>query len=383
MATVARYIYSHYDPPKPEEPVSEPPQHNADNESDPWQTESAFGARNRLARAPQFVPATISYDEVNDMIGASVLAQQRLAKEEGSKEDVAGWYRSLTRGSTGNTPVNGTSTTSPSGSQAPLDINIPQHTSKSRLKTTKNDWFIHRALRGEPKSAPATPPPTLADILSREPPALSKESALRPPVFLTIGPSNRGFTMLERSGWTEGEPLGPHVLRRGRATGQALEGRKKVKREDEDLVVREEQWEVPCGSDDDVSEVRKVEVVDLTLSDSDEEEEDMDELNPSDTSKTGPDQLFSHDGTALLTPIPTILKADRLGIGLKAKTEGPFRKSKKRVTHNQAALATHIRTTEETKRMKKAMGRGTRAFARAAKKESEQRRHLLASLNDP
>ncbi|KAJ3529900.1 hypothetical protein NM688_g7787 [Phlebia brevispora] len=93
-----------------------------------------------------------------------------------------------------------------------------------------------------------------------------------------------------------------------------------------------------------------------------------------------PAAVESHT-TALLTPIATVLKSDRLGIGLKAKTVGPYKASKKRVTHNQAALAAHIRANEEMRRRKAITGRGTRGFARLAKAEAEQRRQLLASLN--
>ena len=51
-------------------------------------------------------------------------------------------------------------------------------------------------------------PSTLADLLSRNPPPRPSEPTFRPPVFLTIGPSNKGFAMLERKGWQEGEGLG-------------------------------------------------------------------------------------------------------------------------------------------------------------------------------
>ncbi len=72
-----------------------------------------------------------------------------------------------------------------------------------------------------------------------------------------------------------------------------------------------------------------------------------------------------------------------LCIGLKAKTVGPYKVSKKRVTHNRAELAAHIRANEDLRKMKKLMGRGTKAFARQAKAEEEQRNQLLASLKSP
>jgi len=80
--------------------------------------------------------------------------------------------------------------------------------------------------------------------------------------------------------------------------------------------------------------------------------------------------------------LPTVLKADRLGIGLKAKTEGPYRQSKKRVTHNAAALAAHIRTAEEMRRKKAEVGRGKRGYAKMHRREEDRRKLMLAYLNE-
>lgn len=410
MATVARYIYSHYDPPR--KPLLE--HHSPDDEDrtgethneefDPWLTESAFGAQQRVARAPQFVPAIVSYDEVNDMIGSPTEAQQLRAMRRGEdveKEDVAGWYRSLARSNTAsgkNTPPIGASLISSSetlASPSPT-TSIAVDANAKQVKPMKNDWFIRRALCDEHQrsSAPSTPPSTLADILSRDPPAQSKENALRPPVFLTLGPSNRGFGMLERKGWREGEALGPYVARKEPATVVEGGGKEKGKGKEravdgEGLAVTEERREVAYGSDGEVSEVRTVEVVDLTLSDSevsatgDDESIDTENQHTPSASLAQTLPLLSPSGKALFTPLPTVLKSDRLGIGLKAKTEGPYKQSKKRVTHSQAAMVAHIRAAEEMKKMKKVMGRGSRAFARIAKKEEEKRKRLLASLNEP
>ena len=67
----------------------------------------------------------------------------------------------------------------------------------------------------------------------------------------------------------------------------------------------------------------------------------------------------------------TILKSDRLDIGLKAKTEGPYKQSKKRVTHNQAALASHIRAAEGMRRKRAEVGRGRRGFAKVRRREEQ------------
>ena len=141
-----------------------------------------------------------------------------------------------------------------------------------------------------------------------------------------------------------------------------------------------EEREFAVDEDDEVREVRKVEVVDLTLSDSDEDDDGSRSAMPAQNS-LGTSSSISHNPTALLTPIATVLKSDRLGIGLKAKTVGPFKESKKRVTHNQAALAAHVRANAEMRIRKAVLGRGAKSFARIAKAEAESRKQLLASLN--
>ena len=93
------------------------------------------------------------------------------------------------------------------------------------------------------------------------------------------------------------------------------------------------------------------------------------------------DMNMGHDGRALITPLPTVLKSDRLGIGLKAKTIGPYRESVKKVTHSQAALMAHIKANEELKRMKKIHGKGRRGYERMRKREEEKRKSVLSYLN--
>jgi len=83
-------------------------------------------------------------------------------------------------------------------------------------------------------------------------------------------------------------------------------------------------------------------------------------------------------------PLPTILKSDRLGIGLKTKTEGPYRSSVKRVTHNAvASLAAHPEAAEDMRRTQRELGRGCRAFARAERMEREGRQNMMAYLGEP
>ena len=172
----------------------------------------------------------------------------------------------------------------------------------------------------------------------------------------------------------------------------------------------EEEEEILIDDDDDdpIIEIRKkahVPMIDLTQSDTesddegeDGEDEDEDEnddneadddLNPpaAPTSSTTHTETVSGDPraiqTALLTPLPTVLKSDRLGIGLKAKTEGPYHSSVKRVTHNAAALAAHVKAAEDRRRTQRLLGKGHRAFARADQLKRERRQNMMAYLSEP
>ncbi|KAH7928427.1 hypothetical protein BV22DRAFT_1030728 [Leucogyrophana mollusca] len=374
MATVTHYIRSHYDP-KDRERLERETGQIPDEESDPWQTESSLSSHRRLVPPPAFVPATLPYDEW----GRGTTPETRRSIPQNPPEaDLAAWYRSLTAASE-RSPQN--------------DSNPPQRPSsapatgpKPRAEaTTKNNWFIKRVLQSEPSTAPSTPPPSLADILARDPPPLPSEPQYVPPVWLAIGPSNRGFGMLQRSGWNEGEGLGAHIHRsRDYQLGVEIEETKpriKPTRTQSTLTAAMSDGNV----DSDVEELRKVDIIDLTLSDSDGDSDDdaFPQVSPppAQGSINGPSRE-PHAQKSLLTPLPTVLKSDRLGIGLKAKTEGPYKASKKRVTHNAAALAAHIKSAEEMRRKKAEVGRGRRGFAKARKREEESRKQMLAYLNE-
>jgi hypothetical protein len=250
---------------------------------------------------------------------------------------------------------------------------------------SKNNWFIRKVIQSEPPSTHSSPPPTLADILARDPPPLPTEEKYKPPVWLEIGPSNKGFAMLQRSGWNEGEALGPDVIRR--PPDPPLLDRKGKRR---DGNITREVLELESEEHDDVSELREVVVIDLTLSDSDSDIDDPNLIAGGPVSEEHiPGKLplaqmssSAHGGTALLTPLATVLKSDRLGIGLKAKTIGPHKASKKRVTHNAAAIAAHIRAAEESRRQKKQYGRGSRGYDNIRKLEEAERKRLLAYIKE-
>ncbi|KAI0061400.1 hypothetical protein BV25DRAFT_1826523 [Artomyces pyxidatus] len=407
MATVAHIIRSDYDPEVDRERLQretgqavDPP---AEEEPDPWQTQSPFGVRRRLI-APQFVPAALSYDEW----GNALLPVESVADPSSSKQadDVAGWYKSLARQGVGEGSQSSSSLSSvkqpPSSPSHPSAPALTQHSPiPQAARRNERDWFIHRVL-SHPSSASPTPAPpaTLAEILSRDPPTKRPH---QPPVFLHLGPSNRGWAMLQSRGWSEGEGLGSGIARRAdlqrEDTGDdaAREDRRSRKRAkvDGDRArpqgrVKHEERDIAL--DVDIVEVRRTPVIDLTVSESEsesesEEDDDDDAVRSSVFPTPGPSQPSAEaiDGratqTALLTPIPTVLKSDRLGIGLKAKTEGPYKSSVKRVTHNAAALAAHEKAAEELRRTKKLLGKGRRAFEKQERKERQRRQDMMAYLN--
>jgi hypothetical protein len=227
--------------------------------------------------------------------------------------------------------------------------------------------------------------------------------------------------MLQNQGWSEGEGLGTSTSSRSgndvpnNRTEKELKARKRSRLDRlspppspsrEQPEATEEH--ILVGGDDDndddpIIEVRKnahVPIIDLTRSDTEEdedEEDDEDDRNndwpvppasthddptgSTSTSTTASDPRGTQ--TALLTPLPTVLKSDRLGIGLKAKTEGPYRSSVKRITHNAAALAAHLNAAEDMRRTQREIGKGRRAFARAERMERKRRQNLMAYLSEP
>ncbi|KAF5382750.1 hypothetical protein D9615_002906 [Tricholomella constricta] len=381
MATVSYTIYSHYDPQESKSPVrstSHPP--DDPDPSDSWQFDPGF--KPPPLPAPRFVPATLpapNWDSGNTHASSSSTS----STNSSAAKDLSSWYRSLTSERSGDQTKPHYKPPSQLPASAP-----PESTPVE--KKNKNNWFIMNAIHSDPSAQLSRDlsSPTLADIIARDPPPLPTEGRFKPPVWLEIGPSNKGFAMLQRSGWSEGEPLGPDVVRQptvgARVDMLPLEEEKKKKKI---ALVKQETLEIPMAHYDDVAELRQVDVIDLTLSDAEQELDRDSRLDSPDVKDEfspaaclhGPED--SHGRTALLTPIATVLKSDRLGIGLKAKTVGPYRASQKRVTHNAAAMAAHIRAAEESRRRKQQYGRGRRGFTVHRKQEEAERKGLLAYMN--
>lgn len=357
-----------------------------------WDIEAARTSQRQRAPPPAFVKATLSYDDFGSTQANSSKLSANVEHPLGNI--LGGWYRTLTSDGGAN----------PSHQHPSCTTSLPPTTHPSSQprnfeRRNKNNWFIMKAIQSEGITQPPAPSSSLADILARDPPPLQSEEKYTPPVFLEIGPSNRGFAMLQRSGWNEGEALGPNVIRRQSIDDVSLDAEvipihKKGKMKAQHLrTVRREVHGVKVEQD--VSELRNIDVIDLTLSDSDDGDsemdgnqdleiakEEVDALNLTSTSeKLSPIDMAAYGRKALLTPIATVLKSDRLGIGLKAKTSGPYKASQKRVTHNAAALAIHIKAAEETRRCKKEMGRGHKGFDRQRKREEANRKLMLAYMN--
>ncbi|KAF9468504.1 hypothetical protein BDZ94DRAFT_1208591 [Collybia nuda] len=387
MATKSYTIYSHYDPPERETLDHESREFNELDPDFTWESNAYLGSRHQRS-PPHFVPATNLLNGWGDESPAKNLSGGNYS-ETSMGGDLSVWYRSLTikkevKPSVGKRSV---------GSKA---TNIPQKSSfGTEERRNKNNWFIMKALQSE-ETLPSSPSFNIADIIERDPPPRPTEKRHIPPVWLEIGPSNKGFEMLQRWGWSEGEPLGSDVVRcpqhlsQGQMIKLSLEGNK-VK-ESEDLI-KHEVVELKSNGYEEIYELRVMDVIDLTLSDPDPDDKDFPTLTE-DTSKVEkpiaaesvyliPPVLPFTGGrrTALLTPITTVLKSDRLGIGLKAKTIGPFKASQKRITHNAAALTAHIKAAEEVRKRKQLFGRGRKGFMKRRNEEELERKRLMAYLN--
>ncbi|KAF8349470.1 hypothetical protein F5887DRAFT_1059695 [Amanita rubescens] len=366
MATVSHTIYSHYDPKDRKRLERETGQLEDEIEAaESWVTQPP--KYRKQGPAPRFVAATSIYDTW-DVVHASSSRQKLNQTDEraGIGSETVNWYRSL-RGSFSIGP----SSAPPAAAPETTTSSVSEGTRIS-VKRDKNNWFIMKATQSEPSSSRTTPAPTLADILARDPPPKPNERKYTPPVWLEIGPGNKGFAMLQKSGWSEGEALGPDVLRWKRKTDEMNGDLFRDERSGANVRV----WGKGMGMGNgkwpplDVNQVRPKEVIDLTSSDSGSDgEHEVDADDPEKPAKIVKSEFVEREFHG------------PLGIGLKAKTFGPYKESKKRVTHSAAALAAHIRGAEELRKQKNAMGRGRKGFERQYKRAAMKREMMLAYMN--
>ncbi|KAH8825337.1 hypothetical protein DL96DRAFT_177834 [Flagelloscypha sp. PMI_526] len=351
MATASYTIYSRNDPAKPavvesgsDDPTLEPSQ-------GPWTNEALQAFRAPTKPPPRFVPASSS----------AFLPEPPKDRSEGSQSSAA-FYRALM--SERSTPG-----PQPRLDSTPRPASTPVTSTSSQRSS--DPWFIRSLAHAIPPKVTPAVTSSMDDILDRNPPPLPGEDPIQPRVWLAIGPSNKGFGLLSRQGWNEGEALGPGVSREHTSYPSSRN------------ASPSRTVEVSYGSDDEVKELRSVEIVDLTndsLSSGDETDDDDDLKIPPLPRRLAPD-VDSDGRTALVVPLPIRLKSDKLGIGLKAKTTGPYNASKARITPTSAALRAHIQASENLRRQKKRHGRGQRGFARKNKLESTRRQDLMAYMN--
>ncbi|KZT41572.1 hypothetical protein SISSUDRAFT_1042651 [Sistotremastrum suecicum HHB10207 ss-3] len=371
MALEAQTIHSHYSPPV--RPNIELLTSDA-SPDEVWRIETARADRRP---PPRFVPAVLSYDEYGLVIGSQdALEETKKSTEDGEVQEIAinvgDWYRNLRKSlpdpdiqiiPNPNLRQHKSSTSSLNS--------LPSHPSSSKHSSRQN-WFSSA-------SVPVTPSPvveSIADLLQRNPP-LKHEKPFRPPVHLGIGPSNKGYEMLSKSGWREGEGLGFRVglgaKKRNVSSVLHSQSAPNLPNLSSSVPLKREHRD----SDDETG------FIDLTLSDSDHELDDSEDVVSSDEQSSGPTTLPS-GGVSLLTPIPTTLKADRRGIGLGGSyitTPSGIRIPQRRVTHGKKALRGHLRQHEESQRRKEQFGRGSRGFDKIQKHDSQERTNLIAYMN--
>ena len=376
MALNAFTIYSHPEPIK-ESKISD---------LSPELDEGAQGPSSKpLVRIPNnFVSAKGDYDEFGRLTGTPEVAIDVNAKDMGSRARIGDWYSSLQR-----TQTPATLTSAPR-SQSP-------HTSHSRstAPTASTSHAAHTTNWFKPLVPDLQNTPTadsLAEMLKRDPP--DSQNPLIPPVHYALGPQNRGYEMLTKGGWEEGQPLGPTSKRTQRPSSEATSS----------SYMKKEKWATLTGDmpklvlrdEHDGSTL----LVDITNAEEDDEEEsetsDEEENNglfsaddPT-QEETGMIVDARQDGRsqdkAILTPIPVVLKNDRTGLGLTKK--------KRLVTHSSLALRHHIQQGKLERRnhatearqmerdyMRGMYGRGKRAYARKAAAEQEKRKRIRELMN--
>ena len=295
---------------------------------DAWKNEkSTFGLSQRILRPPKFVPAKSTGVWLESTFTPPEAEDDNQVE---TAENIGNWYKSLVTQtaipstSSGTEVATSVVTTGAEIVEAETSGQLEQSRSnvehKARLKARLRDpaWFISHSL-------PTTPPPSSSEsvtqTLSRTlPPTPSQQGKdiEKVPVFLTIGPWNKGYQMLNKNwGWEEGDVLG---MRRG---SKVVSGAATTVDDDEKTVE-------PGGLSLD-------DVIDLTLSEEEEEEEtiflrskfsqhDIKTSTAAEFTDAELEQLregsMDDDESstlALQTPLRATLKVDKLGIGYRAK----------------------------------------------------------------
>ena len=354
-------------------------------------------------KPPNFVPAFRTYDEYGLPIRApgGMRAGAVSASEENAKprEDVARWYKDLTRTNgaavlesgrpevtqvlTKETPATTSARPSPQATQ-----NI--------IRKRKRGWFDSSVASIPLASAshPRTPIPTTADIVTRaSSPSQPGESSSASRNFSVIPPSNKGFSILSKSlGWQEGEGLGRSAKRRHTEWPRVVQS---------DLVpvsssrstkeIHDAEQESEGGTEESEGEEenssRKEEHIPAQLQDAQQDSNDSRSVLFAHTTRSPPNPAPSTDTAPRIAPIAVALKHDRLGVGA----------SKKRTVLTSSTLARFVSDSEwrnlsegavrhnETKsrhrRRRERFGRGRNSYARMEKQEAKDRERMLEYMN--
>ena len=359
-----------------------------------WTINPAKHGPERMTRPPVFVPSQMTYDELgrsmDDGVDVSVEEGKSKAREVEEGEKVAEWYVALSRsGSGASTP---TSIAGPSKRRQDLptvkndiidmtdeiedteeaSIQPPINTTATPIEPApvrvhRREWFIRRALlrasQSSDNSSPVPPPhppskpSSIGSLLNITP----QQPRVNLPQYV-LGPENRGYALLkDRLGWQGGglgrpqgwrTPEPPVKLEIPQSSAQA-----KSRAESSGVMTND----VPN-------------LVDLT-GDSESEEEDVD-IDLPDPKRLGPGRT---------APIATALKLDRLGIGHGRNTERGTVEASKKVTHSAKEIAKARRRARYAGQPRRGLVLGKTGkikWKEKDKKEREDRRRLVAALND-
>jgi hypothetical protein len=353
MATTAFRIVSHYEPEQRHDTPTESEQDTL------WRAGPSFSRR--YDKPPKFVASSAGIRDEGESLPIVPATAAPVSNLDSGPPSLADWYKSLER-----RPDSPRSVRTESESSATAS-NVKQ---PSSTPISRREWFIKSALNSQQQSAPtyrsSSVYSTIGDIITRNPPKPlppsppPKKRSFNGHVWNALGPENRGYGLLQRYGWSEGQGLGVGSLRDSQiptpsqSQSSAIPTQVESSSEGE-MVSGGDSYEEPIDLTEDV-------VIDLTLSSDDEEAaaEDQTPDNSHRNSQTPPSSEL-HGRTTLLVPLPIVPKPDRLGIGLKSNPNSKdFRREK------LAEKKVQVRKAERNLMLKR---------------QSEERKRMLAYMN--
>ncbi|KAG9027303.1 hypothetical protein FS837_004311, partial [Tulasnella sp. UAMH 9824] len=200
MATQAFRIVSEYDPPKEDstqDVISLP--------DDGWSTGHTFGLSKRILHPPKFVRPSGDYDEYGRPKEADDDDEIQIIEHRPS--NLGQWYGNLSRthpATAGEVPPPPPRPASAPTEEPASSLRPVQPSSTNLPPFLKN---LSRRLEADASTSlpRASSSSSLPEMLARAPPPLPSEAPFTPPTFTVLGPANKGYSMLERHGWREGQ----------------------------------------------------------------------------------------------------------------------------------------------------------------------------------